>query len=117
MEGDNYSDKGTKVDRNHPNGIFFAYISKDHQKALLANLYETQGDHRKLGLILGYPACCVRFYHEQFIKGNLAPEHSNYHPSIDIRKRSQDKAIIHHFPCQENCPESIKLALKYQNLS
>ena len=57
MEGDSYSDKGTKVDKNNPKGIFFAYISKDHQKALLANLYEAQGDHRKLGLILGYPTC------------------------------------------------------------
>lgn len=110
MQGDNFSDKGTKVDINHPKGMFFAYISKDHQKALLANLHETKGDHRKLGLILGYPACCVRFYHEQFQKGNLAPEFNNYHELIDIRKRKTDNAIISHFPCKPDCQESIELA-------
>lgn len=116
MQGDNFSDKGTKVDKNHPEGMFFAYISKDHQKALLANLYEAQGDHRQLGLALGYPACCIKFYHEQFQKGNVAPEHNNYHELIDIRKRTQDSSIISHFPCSPNCPKSIELAKAFCKL-
>ena len=110
MEGKNFSDKGTKVDKNHPEGMFFVYISKDHQKALLANLYEAQGDHRQLGLILGYPACCVKFYYEQFQKGNLAPEHNHYNDLIDIRKRTQDSSLISHFPCEPDCQASIELA-------
>lgn len=116
MEGGNYSDKAVKVPPENPQGMFFVYISKDHQKALLANLYETQQDHRQLGLILGYPACCVKFYHEQFQKGNLAPEHQTYHELIDIRKRKTDQSIISHFPCKPGCQESIELAIKFKQL-
>jgi hypothetical protein len=116
LDKENYSDHGKKVPKDHPQGMFFAYISKNQKQALLANLYETQGDHRQLGLTLGYPACCVRFYHEQFQKNNLAPEHQNYHPLIDIRKRKTDQALISHFPCEPNCKASIELAQKFQSL-
>lgn len=116
LDKQNYSDKGTKVPIEHPEGLFFTYISKDHQKALLANLYETKGDHRQLGLALGYPACCVKFYHEQFQKGNLAPEHEHYHELINIKKRKTDSSIISHFPCKPNCQASIELAEKFKQI-
>jgi len=112
LDKNSYSDHGKKVPRNHPQGLFFAYISKSQKQALLANLYETRGDHYNLGLALGYPECCCRFYQKQFLKGNLAPEHSTYHKLIDIRKRKTDSSIISHFPCSPNCRESIKLAQK-----
>ncbi|MCK4589427.1 MAG: DUF483 domain-containing protein [Nanoarchaeota archaeon] len=111
MEGSNYSDKGTRMSKDHSQGMFFVYISKNQKQALLANLHETKQDHYNLGLALGYPECCAKFYQEQFKKGNLAPEHQNYHPLIDIRKRKTDQAIISHFPCSPNCQKSIQLAL------
>ncbi len=116
MEGENYSDQGKKVDKNHPQGMFFVYISKNQKSALLANLYETKGDHYNLGLALGYPECCCKFYQEQFEKGNLAPEFNNYNDLINIKNRKTDQAIISHFPCSSNCQKSIELAQKFKQL-
>jgi hypothetical protein len=113
MEGEGYSDKGKKVSKDDPKGMFFVYISKNQEKALLANLYETRGDHYNLGLALGYPECCVKFYCEEFEKGNVAPELESYNPLIDFRKRKDDACVISHFPCSPDCKESVKLAEKY----
>ena len=117
LDSKNYSDHGQKVPRDHPEGLFFVYISKDQEKALLANLYETRQDHYRLGLILGYPECCVQFYCAEFENNNIAPEHNTYNELIDIRKRKTDEALISHFPCKPDCPESLKLAQKYLEIS
>lgn len=116
LDKEKYSDHGKKVPRDYPQGLFFAYISKDQEKALLANLYETRQDHYRLGLILGYPECCVRFYCAEFENNNIAPEHNNYHELIDIRKRKTDQSLISHFPCSPNCQESIELANKLKQI-
>ena len=100
-----YSNKGVSIppDDKRP-GMYFVYLSKDEQKAWLASYYELMQNHRDLGLVLGYPQCCVDFF-------NLELKPSPPHTNLSLRE--QDLVILSHFPCRSECPESIKLGEKY----
>ncbi|MBW3003109.1 DUF483 domain-containing protein [Candidatus Woesearchaeota archaeon] len=117
-----YSDKGVAVTLDDPNdGMLFAYISKDPEKAKQAKLFEKEGDQYNLGLALGYPLCCVEFfvknweerskldndYTEPCVNNSVGasfPFHNNFF------MREQDTTLLFHFPCTLNCKESQKLA-------
>lgn len=120
-----YSNKGLKVGTDDERrGMYFAYISKDPEKAALANLFETKRAHRDLGIILGYPICCIDFFikHEpkrskldnnyttstlENSEGNKFPFHTN------ICQRKMDITLLSHFPCSFNCKRSVDLAKKH----
>ena len=108
-----YTNKGIRVEENDPQGMFFVYLSKEEEKVWLASYYELVEDHQKLGLILGYPTCCVAFFCKIFDenKTNLELEPTN--PWTDLSKRSKDRVLLSHFPCSSECPESIALGKKY----
>ncbi len=58
-----YSNKGIKVKTDDERqGMLFIYISKDQTKAELASKYESEGNDKELGLLLGYPLCCIDFF-------------------------------------------------------
>src|SRR3989344_9452318 len=62
-----FSNKGIRIPEDDPRpGMYFVYISKDEQKAWLANYYELMQNHSDLGLVLGYPQCCVNFFCSKF---------------------------------------------------
>jgi len=109
-----YSNKGIRIPEDDPRpGMYFAYISKDEQKAWLASYYELVQNHKDLGLVLGYPQCCVEYFCT-----NFNPQHTNLeipskNPYTNLSKREQDLVILSHFPCSVECKESIKLGEKY----
>lgn len=109
-----YSNKGIRIpeDDKRP-GMYFVYISKDEQKAWLASYYELMQNHQDLGLVLGYPACCVDFFCKNFKENNTNLQHSPSHPHTNLSRREHDLVILSHFPCRSECQESIKLGEKY----
>ena len=120
-----YSNKGIKV---HPDdereGMLFVYISKDERKAILANAHETEGNHRELGTLLGYPQCCIDFFtqHEpeerkannDYVKPILNNSEGFEFPfQNNIFIRDFDITLLNHFPCSLNCQNSLELAKKH----
>ncbi|MBW2995465.1 DUF483 domain-containing protein [Candidatus Woesearchaeota archaeon] len=107
-----YSNKGVRVPVSD-NGMFFVYFSKDEIMANLAAYYEFKNMHKELGLILGYPECCVNFFCRHFSaeKTNLQLKPTN--PYTNLRKRDEDAVLLSHFPCSSECRKSIEMAKKY----
>jgi len=108
-----YSNQGLKVDSNEDQGMFMVYFSKREDQALLASYYEQINDHRQLGLILGYPSCCVDFFCQNFSPEKTDLELNSTNPWTNLSHRVEDSVLIYHFPCSSDCPESIKLAKQY----
>jgi len=109
-----YSNKGVRIPENDKRpGMYFVYISKDEQQAWLASYYELMQNHKDLGLVLGYPSCCVDFFCQNFKNNhtNLQLKPNNPHSNLSLREK--DLVILSHFPCNSDCKESIKLGEKY----
>tara|TARA_Y100000310_G_scaffold342583_1_gene446422 strand:- start:731 stop:1327 length:597 start_codon:yes stop_codon:yes gene_type:complete len=108
-----YSNKGIRLKEDDPQGMYFVYISKSEEKAWLANYYELVGDDRSLGLLLGYPKCCVGYFCDNFKaeKTNLELKPTN--PWTNLGKRAEDCVLLSHFPCSSDCEKSIVLGKKY----
>jgi len=113
-DGDRFSNKGIRLDLDDPRpGMLFVYISKDEIKANLGALYEARHDDRSLGLLLGYPSCCVEYFISHFSVANPNPQIVSSNPLINISQREQDCVLISHFPCSADCQESIALGRRY----
>lgn len=115
-----YSNKGVKVSLDDPEGMLFLYISKDKHKAEKAALHESQQDHFNLGIDLGYPECCARFFSEHEparskldndyevpVLDNSEGSSFPFYTNIFLRK--QDCCLLSHFPCRLDCKESIEI--------
>ncbi|HLD72675.1 MAG TPA: DUF483 domain-containing protein [Candidatus Nanoarchaeia archaeon] len=109
-----YSNQGLRIPEqdSHP-GMFFVYFSKDEEKAWLASYHELVHNQKDLGLLLGYPPCCVDFF-----CNNFSPKNSNLQlkPTnlfTNLTQREQDLVILSHFPCSSDCPESLIQGKKY----
>ena len=117
-----YSNKGIKVKIDDPRrGMLFVYISKEEKLASDANVYEFKGDHKNIGLLLGYPDCCVDFFakyepvqsqltndYVDFILKNSKGRRFQFY--TNICKRDFDITLLNHFPCSFGCKKSIDLA-------
>jgi hypothetical protein len=123
-----YSNKGFKVKVDDPRqGMYFVYISKDGRKAAMAEVFEYKNDHRSLGLLLGYPECCVDFFvKNEPVRSKLDSNYVvctldnskgiRYPYFTNISKRHMDVTLLNHFPCSFNCERSIELAKKHLKL-
>ncbi|MBI2572859.1 DUF483 domain-containing protein [Candidatus Woesearchaeota archaeon] len=112
-----YSNKGVRVPaEDSRDGMYFVYISKDDEKAYLASYYELMNDQKQLGLLLGYPECCVEFFCASFSAKNPNPQHAALNPWTNLSKRSSDCVLLSHFPCSSRCPSSITMARAFHNL-
>lgn len=111
LEDKSYTNKGRRVAETEP-GMYLAYISKDEKKSLLASYYELTEDHKDLGLILGYPGCCVDFFLRNFNEQNTDLELKPSNPWTDLSKRGEDCVLLSHFPCSPDCEKSIEIAKK-----
>lgn len=112
----NFTNKGLRLPEDDPRpGMYFVYISKDETKAYLASYYELVNDHRKLGLLLGYPECCVGFFCQNFNEKNFNLQLKPTNIYTNISKRDQDIVLLSHFPCNSECEKSIQLGKKYLN--
>ncbi len=109
-----FSNKGIRIDETDSrSGMFFIYLSKDEQKALFASYAELTNNHHELGRLLGYPACCIEFFCQNFNENNTNLELSATNPWTNLSLREKDDVLLSHFPCSSECVESIKLAQKY----
>ena len=123
-----YSNKGIKVPLNDKReGMLFVYISKDEGKAILANAHETEGNHKELGMLLGYPQCCIDFYtkHEteeskannDYVNPILNNSEGYEFPFYNnIFIRDFDITLLNHFPCSLKCQDSLELAKRHLNI-
>lgn len=120
-----YSNKGEKVSADDPrDGMYFVYISKDKEKAILAATYELKNDHRGLGAMLGYPKCCIDAYvksaplmaqgSNDFLKMTVKNSKEYRYPFLtNISRRSEDITLLNHFPCSFGCTESQEIAKRH----
>lgn len=98
-------------------GTFFAYVSKSPEDAQHARFYEHIRNDERFGELLGYPACCVKFYKDNYAKA--AELHDDYcFFSIANTKENPlfytnnmlrffDVALVSHFPCSFECVDSL----------
>ncbi len=109
-----YSNKGLRIPEHDPRpGMYFVYFSKEEKKALLASYYELIGNDRDLGLLLGYPECCVNFFVENFSENKTDLEFPPTNLYTNLSKRGEDYVLLSHFPCSSECAASIELAKRY----
>ncbi|MDP7116232.1 MAG: hypothetical protein QF632_01695 [Candidatus Woesearchaeota archaeon] len=123
-----FSNKGVRVPLSDPsNGMLFVYISKESEKAAYAKLSEDQQNHYHLGLSLGYPECCCKFFihyeperaqldnnYEEPVLQNSPNDQYPYLNNIFLRHN--DLALISHFPCNLGCGPSQQIAHKNQEI-
>lgn len=113
LEGPAFTNKGTRVSLDHPNGMYFVYFSKDERKAHLAAFYEQMGNDQELGLLLGYPTCCVDFFCKNFSNTLTNLELFPSNPYTNLSQRKNDAVLVSYFPCASGCERSIALAKRY----
>ncbi len=113
-DNSNYSNQGLRIPESDSRpGMFFVYFSKDEEKAWLASYYELMHNQRDLGLLLGYPKCCVDFFCRNFSSKNSNLQLKPTNLFTNLTQREQDLVILSHFPCSSDCPESILLGKSY----
>ncbi|MDP3733620.1 MAG: DUF483 domain-containing protein [Nanoarchaeota archaeon] len=112
-----YSNKGLRIDLDDTReGMYFTYISKDEKTALLASYDELTGNDYELGLVLGYPSCCVQFFCRHFNEKNPDLQLPATNLFTNLTARNQDCVLLSHFPCSSDCSESIRIAEHYAAL-
>lgn len=116
-DGSNYSNKGIRlpVTDLRP-GMFFVYLSLDQYKAWQASHFEAAGKDKELGLLLGYPGCCVDFFCKRFSEQNPNLQLKPTNMFTNLTKRAADQVLLSHFPCNSDCVGSIALGKKYLGL-
>lgn len=116
-EESSYSNKGIRLPLTDLRpGMFFVYLSLDEYKAWQASYFEFQSKDKELGLILGYPSCCVDFFCKRFSEANPNLQLKPTNMFTNLTKRGQDCVLLSHFPCSSDCSESITIGKKYFQL-
>ncbi|MBS3131678.1 hypothetical protein J4212_04565 [Candidatus Woesearchaeota archaeon] len=113
-----YSDKSMKINPNsNEKGHFFVYASKTKELAENAKKHESEGKHFELGIALGYPKCCCRFFTENFSEDSydltlktLRNSQGDFHFQNNIAARHFDFSLLFHFPCSFDCRESLRIS-------
>ncbi len=109
-----YSNKGLRIpESDRRPGMYFVYISPDEEKAQLAAYYEMMQNDKDLGLVLGYPPCCVQFFLRSFSPGNPNPEHKPTNLYTNLAQRENDCVLISHFPCRSDCEKSMAMGKSF----
>jgi len=109
-----YSNKGIRIpEHDKREGMYFCYLSKDEKKAWLASYYELMSNDNDLGLLLGYPKCCVDFFCKRFSPNNPNLQLNSTNMFTNLSKREKDAVLISHFPCNPDCEESVQLGRKH----
>ena len=112
-----YSNKGIRIpEYDKREGMYFCYFSKDEQKAWLASYYELMNNDKDLGLLLGYPKCCVDFFCKRFSANNPNLQLDSTNMFTNLTKRNEDAVLISHFPCSSECEESIFMGRKHLDI-
>lgn len=114
VEKEGYSNKGVCLPLTDSRlGMLFVYFSFDKIKARQACCFESEGNDRQMGSILGYPKCCVDFFCRQFSEEKTDLQLKPTSMFTNLTKRADDVVLLSHFPCNSDCPKSIALGKKY----
>lgn len=113
-DDEQYSNQGIRIaETDKRPGMYFIYFSYDEEKAWLAAYYELVRNDGDLGLLLGYPSCCVDFFCSKSQKSNLNPVHTPINMFTNLMQREKDLVLLSHFPCSSECVKSISLGKQY----
>ncbi len=107
-----YSEGGLRVRLDDVRiGMQFVYIAKDEQSVYLACYYDLMLDNENLGIILGYPPCCIEYFLLHFSEAKVDLSRESYLPPLNISLRAEGLSLISHFPCSYDCHGSLIIAL------
>lgn len=118
-----YSTKGRLTKRASENDYALLYIAKNISLAREIKDLEKSGHVSRLGVRLGYPKCCIKFF-ERFMHAQqrscndyIIPmlENSNpivHDPCMNVFTRYFDFHLLSHSPCSLDCSESMDMAKK-----
>jgi len=109
-------------------GGFMVYLASDGVRAQAVLLLEVLKADYELGLVLGYPECCVEFFEANFgktqdtrgdlvsfsLRNTLQPPPYPFY--INNLARYFGAQLIYHFPCRYTCQEAIVLGKQYLDL-
>ena len=90
MLDDGWSTKGVRSDTGH----VVAYLSYDETVCEQAMQAEHRNDHKLLGTLLGYPACCVTYFASVFTAENTDPVHDTVHELLGYSDRNNQTYFI-----------------------
>ncbi|HLD86695.1 MAG TPA: hypothetical protein VJB12_01400 [Candidatus Nanoarchaeia archaeon] len=116
-----YADRSIKVPKEDPRrGYLILYASHHPMGSQRAKELESEGDHRGLGEVLGYPECCCDFFEKHFGEHHTDLTLDTLRNSkgfkfpfeMNIAARHFDSALLSHFPCSFQCEESLGMARK-----
>ncbi|MFC1768339.1 hypothetical protein ACFLZX_01120 [Nanoarchaeota archaeon] len=114
-----YSDKGEKVKSDDSRkGYFILYLGREKEIVEKLKSLEGENKHYELGLTLGYPECCCKFFSDKFNENETDLTYRTLRNSegkvfdfhINNAMRHFDIALIFHFPCSYQCEKSIEIA-------
>jgi hypothetical protein len=102
-------------------------VARSEDQAILGWLSLLLGWDELLGVLLGYPRCCIDFFARHWPTavehhgGDLAPltlaasPPAPYDWRCNIFARYFGDRLLHHFPCQLGCAATIELAHRYES--
>jgi len=117
-EDKKFSHKGIMVDVDDTRrGMRFLYVGLDKGVLDFAIRSEESRDSYRLGLLLGYPKCCVKWFcerEEEMKTGDNdytdISNSGNGSWMLNIKRLKDDICLVSHFPCSMNCGESKEYA-------
>lgn len=103
--------------------VWYGCVAKSLDRALEFREADRRGDHEKMGEMLGYPKCCVRFFQRVWSEGYYDPvwqmldnsevlDSDGYavvrsSPFSNPILRYFGIRIVSHLPCSFSCPQSV----------
>lgn len=94
----------------------YGVLSHTKEDAELFVEASNKGDHKTIGLLLGYPECCIDSFIDRWCsKGIIDPIYEAYgdecivHPYCNQALRYFGLRITPHLPCSGNCESTIKM--------
>jgi len=113
-----YADTSSRVSGEGLSRAVEIYVAQDELIARSLAKAFAKRNHRFIGELLGYPSCCVSFFCANYALGDSLNMNfskltkASKTPNLLITEgygKSRHK-LISHFPCADNCKESIEIA-------
>ncbi len=124
--GTAFAEKASQTSLNDARkGHLVLYISKDPAKTEMAKGHEASQNHKELGALLGYPACCTVFFERHFSSKHAditldiveASEGWEFPLYTNIAARHVDASLLSHFPHEFSCRESVEHGKRLMELA
>ena len=130
----NYTTQFTTAS-NGEHFVYWSLIGNTPNIALFKKSWAIQ-DQKAIGHLLGYPACCVDFFHKTWVESGFIDTTWPMAFETSIKEINQERLIevsgpyqsnillrwlgprlIYHLPCSFQCDATVKLASQFQHLA